>query len=114
MNRLKPRLDLAKRRVMIEFDDPDDPQGKAWMAARIISRGMQNILAEETKEKPKQAPEQPKEEDFIQETIDFWEKRTDKKFTREDARQMIENVAGYFNLLMELDNKQKSSNSGDD
>jgi len=45
--------------------------------------------------------------DFIQETIDFWEKKTGKKFTREDARQMIENVSGYFNTLHRWDIREK-------
>ncbi len=47
------------------------------------------------------------DKDFIQETIDFWEKKTGKKFTREDARQMIENVSGYFNTLHKWDMREK-------
>lgn len=91
---------------MIEFDDPDDPLGQAEMASKIISRGIQNILDEQMKGNTEQKAEQPSEKDFIQETIDFWEKRAGMKFTREDARQMIENVTGYFRILNEWDRRE--------
>lgn len=60
--------------------------------------------------KTKKGPTAPAvnvDKDFIQETIDFWEKKTGKKFTREDARQMIENVSGYFNTLHRWDVREK-------
>jgi hypothetical protein len=53
------------------------------------------------------APDVNVDKDFIQETIDFWEKKTGKIFTREDARQMIENVYGYFNTLHRWDMQEK-------
>jgi len=59
------------------------------------------------KKKAPAAPDVNVDKDFIQETIDFWEKKTGKKFTREDARQMIENVSGYFNTLHRWDMREK-------
>jgi len=59
------------------------------------------------KKKVPAAPDVNVDKDFIQETIDFWEKKTGKKFTREDARQMIENVSGYFNTLHRWDMREK-------
>ncbi len=51
--------------------------------------------------------EQPAQNDFIQETIEFWAKRTGERISREDAKQMIENVAGFFAVLNEWDRKSK-------
>ena len=38
---------------------------------------------------------------LIDQTLEFWQARSPKTLTREDAREMIENVAGYFQLLQE-------------
>jgi hypothetical protein len=38
---------------------------------------------------------------LIDQTLEFWQARSPKTLTREDAREMIENVAGFFQLLQE-------------
>jgi hypothetical protein len=38
---------------------------------------------------------------LIDQTLEFWQARSPKTLTREDARQMIENVTGFFQLLQE-------------
>jgi hypothetical protein len=38
---------------------------------------------------------------FLDETIEFWQPRSEKVLTREDAREMIENMTGFFNILNE-------------
>jgi hypothetical protein len=38
---------------------------------------------------------------LIDQTLEFWQARSSKTLTREDARQMIENVTGFFQLLQE-------------
>ena len=39
--------------------------------------------------------------EFLDETIQFWQPQSERILTREDAREMIENVTGFFNILHE-------------
>jgi len=41
--------------------------------------------------------------DFIEETADFWESCTRRLVTHKDARQIVENVSGFFSVLREWD-----------
>lgn len=41
------------------------------------------------------------DEAFLDKTIELFQKRTDRNLTREDAREMIENVTGFFRILGE-------------
>ena len=43
--------------------------------------------------------------DIIDDTIAFWSKRTKQPISREDVRQMVMNVAGFFQVLAEWDCK---------
>ena len=36
---------------------------------------------------------------LLEETIRFWQPRTSRPLTPEDARQMVENVTGFFTVL---------------
>jgi hypothetical protein len=36
---------------------------------------------------------------LLEETIRFWQPRTSRALTHEDARQMVENVTGFFTVL---------------
>ena len=36
---------------------------------------------------------------LLEETIQFWQQRTSRPLTHEDARQMVENVTGFFTIL---------------
>ena len=36
---------------------------------------------------------------LLEETIRFWQPRTSRLLTPEDARQMVENVTGFFTIL---------------
>jgi hypothetical protein len=38
---------------------------------------------------------------FLDETIKFWQPQSERILTREDAREMVENVTGFFNILHE-------------
>jgi hypothetical protein len=46
-------------------------------------------------------------DDFIEETRAFWSKRTGRTFSREDAREMIANISGFFRILNEWDRKAR-------
>ena len=46
--------------------------------------------------------------DFIEETRAFWQSRTDRVLSREDAREIIENMTGFFRVLMEWDRAKRS------
>jgi hypothetical protein len=39
--------------------------------------------------------------DFVDQTVTFWQPHTSRKLTREDGRQIAENVSGFFRILME-------------
>ena len=36
---------------------------------------------------------------LLEETIRFWQPRTSRPLTHEDARQMVENMTGFFTTL---------------
>lgn len=42
---------------------------------------------------------------FLDKTIQVWQPRSEKVLTRENARQMIENLSGFFQVLYEWDQK---------
>ena len=37
---------------------------------------------------------------FLQETLEFWQKRTKRVLTLEDAREIAENMLGFFEALL--------------
>src|SRR5579864_9408252 len=39
-------------------------------------------------------------DDFLNKTRTFWQSRTDRQLTTEDARQMAENVSGFLQTLV--------------
>jgi hypothetical protein len=49
--------------------------------------------------------------DFIEQTIAIWQKRTDRKLTREDGREIIENISGFFSILQEWEQKDRAAQS---
>jgi hypothetical protein len=40
---------------------------------------------------------------FLQETLEFWQARTKRELTLEDARQVAENVGAFCEILLGLD-----------
>lgn len=50
-------------------------------------------------------------EDLIAKTLSFWQIRTSRILTKEDARQMIENMTGFFRLLAKWDAEDRSNQS---
>jgi hypothetical protein len=50
--------------------------------------------------------QQPDIPDIIEHTIAFWSERTKQEFSREDARQILANVAGFFQVLAEWEQKE--------
>lgn len=47
--------------------------------------------------------------DFIDETVAFWQKRSKRQLTREDGRQIIENLTGFFRVLQEWDRAERAA-----
>ena len=39
-------------------------------------------------------------EDFLDQAIEFWQPRSLRTLTREDAREIVENLTGFFELLL--------------
>jgi len=50
-------------------------------------------------------------EDFIDETLKLWQPRTSQQLNYEDARQIIENVTGFFNVLLEWEKAERQSST---
>jgi hypothetical protein len=47
--------------------------------------------------------------DLIDQTIAIWQKRTERKLTREDGREIIENISGFFSILQEWDRRERAA-----
>ena len=50
-------------------------------------------------------------DEFLDETIKFWQPRMQRDLSREDARQITENLSGFFRLLLEWDAQQQGGNN---
>jgi hypothetical protein len=48
-------------------------------------------------------------DDFIDQTIAIWQKRTERSLTREDGREIIENISGFFSILQEWERKERAA-----
>ncbi len=40
---------------------------------------------------------------FTERTLEIWQPRTGRVLTHEDARQIVENITGFFEILLEWD-----------
>jgi hypothetical protein len=49
--------------------------------------------------------------DFIDQTIAIWQTRTERRLTREDGREIIENITGFFTILDEWERKERIGKS---
>jgi hypothetical protein len=47
--------------------------------------------------------------DFLDHTIDVWQPYTDRPLTREDARQIAQNVSGFFRILREWAEEERTA-----
>ncbi len=46
-------------------------------------------------------PSNAANDNLIDRTIETWQPRLDRNLSREDARQIVENVTGFFSILAE-------------
>jgi hypothetical protein len=46
---------------------------------------------------------------IIERTLEIWQPRTSRKLTREDGRQMVENISGFFDVLGEWEAKEREA-----
>lgn len=49
------------------------------------------------------------EGDLIDQTVDIWQKRAKRQLTREDGREIIQNMSGFFRVLREWDRIDRAS-----
>lgn len=54
------------------------------------------------------------EGDFIDETVTYWQKQTSRELTREDGREIIENMTGFFRILLEWDRAEQAATRKDE
>lgn len=52
--------------------------------------------------------------ELLDHTVRFWQARSGAPVSREDARQMVENAAGFFALLKEWDASEREREHGRD
>lgn len=55
-------------------------------------------------------------DEFLDEGLAFWQSRTNQALTREDVRQMVENLCGFFTVLHDwvgLEDPEKEGQSVD-
>jgi len=48
---------------------------------------------------------------FLKKTIKMWQPYSDQELTEEDAREIIQNLAGFFDLLAEWERKDQELKS---
>lgn len=51
--------------------------------------------------------EAPAAGDYIDETVAFWQKRSKRQLSREDGREIVENLTGFFRVLQEWDRAER-------
>jgi len=44
----------------------------------------------------------------VEETANFWSRKTGKRVSSEDAREMLVNVSGFFATLLAWDSKERN------
>ena len=55
------------------------------------------------------------EDNLIDRTLEVWQPRNDQRLSDEDARAILENVTGFFTLLLEWEtNEQQKKGGGQD
>ncbi len=59
--------------------------------------------------KPSNAPN----ENLIDRTTETWQQRLDRALSREDARQIVENVTGFFSILAEWSQAELAESAND-
>jgi hypothetical protein len=69
------------------------PPGGRYLDANLA------ISAAESPECTSEAPDADGE--FLEQTLRVWQPRSGRKLTREDARQIAHNIAGFFRILSE-------------
>jgi len=47
--------------------------------------------------------------DFIDETVAIWQERSSRQLSREDGREIIENMTGFFRILQEWDRAERAA-----
>jgi hypothetical protein len=58
-------------------------------------------------------PSSATNENIIDRTINLWQPRLQHDLTREDARQFIKNVAGFFTILAEWSRVEKCTSANE-
>lgn len=49
-------------------------------------------------------------ESFLQETLQFWQTRTKRVLTLEDAREIAENIGAFFEILLSTPPSEREQN----
>jgi hypothetical protein len=83
-----------------------------------ISQNTWNTKPNPEMEAATMAPHPDNPSDFVAQpeiadkTIAFWQKRTNRSLNAEDARQIVENLTGFFGVLADWAGKDRKSVNG--
>jgi hypothetical protein len=64
------------------------------------------------KQKSKDTQKSNAAPDLLDETRRVWQPQTDRVLTREDAREIVENIVGFFDILHEWDKAERRRGRG--
>ena len=54
------------------------------------------------------------DDNLIDRTLEVWQPRNAHRLSDDDAREMLENVKGFFTLLLEWETNEQQKKSGQD
>ena len=57
---------------------------------------------------------EPREDDLLDYTLEVFQPRSERRLTREDAREIVHNVTGFFRVLMDWDRAAKAASTASD
>jgi hypothetical protein len=61
---------------------------------------------------PESKPDAVSQPEIAKRTIAFWQPRTSRRLAAEDAREIMENLTGFFRVLAEWDKRDRQSVNG--
>ncbi len=80
-----------------------------WSSTDECSSSLKNVRGRRgsRRRRASSAAIQDDRPDLIEQTLGVWQPLASRKLTREDGREIIENMTGFFKLLLEWDAKER-------
>jgi hypothetical protein len=82
---------------------------KSVRSRKVQTRKTRKATAADRRRRNEHAVGRPVSGALLDETIAIWQPRASRTLTREDARQIVENMTGFFNVLREWDLAERAT-----